>query len=246
MRPKAIPARVWVTRTEPGAWATARRLEAAGYTPIVAPLLRAERLPVPDSALAPLPAALILTSPHGVEALHARLAPGHPARRLRVYAVGEATAAAARAAGFDPVLSADGDREALAQTIETDPERPDGALLFAGADIPAGDLPARLAPSGILVRHLALYATRPCPVVLPAACRSQLKAVLLQSPRAARVLADAVRALETTLPSECALICLSDAVATPLRDVFGSERIAIAATPTETDLMVALTAALSA
>jgi uroporphyrinogen-III synthase len=192
-----------------------------------------------------LPAALILTSPHGVEALNARLAPGHPARHLRVYAVGEATAAAARAVGFDPVLSADGDREALAQTIEADPARPDGALLFAGAEIPAGDLPARLAPSGIPVTSLALYATQPCAIALAPACLAQLKAVLLQSARAASVLADALEARSIDLAPNCVLVCLSDAVAAPLLNVFGADQIAVAPTPTETDLIRALSTALA-
>ena len=38
------PARVWITRAEPGASRTAARLEAMGLTPIVRPLLAIQPL----------------------------------------------------------------------------------------------------------------------------------------------------------------------------------------------------------
>ncbi|MBN9481446.1 MAG: uroporphyrinogen-III synthase, partial [Bordetella sp.] len=133
--------RVWVTRAEPGAARTADRLTALGFTPIVAPLLTLSPLPGALDA-APSPetvAALALTSPNGVEAF-APLIPrfrDHP-----VFAVGDATAEAARAAGFADVRSASGDIHALARLVAA--EAPPGLLLAPGAREPAGDLPALL------------------------------------------------------------------------------------------------------
>ena len=59
------PARVWITRAEPGAARTAARLRDIGLEPVVAPLLAIVNLtpPVPD--LAPF-TALAFTSINGV------------------------------------------------------------------------------------------------------------------------------------------------------------------------------------
>ncbi|MDM8352398.1 uroporphyrinogen-III synthase, partial [Brevundimonas diminuta] len=91
--------RVWVTRAEPGAARTADRLTALGFTPITAPLLTLEPLPgALDAVPAPAAvAALALTSPNGVEAFAPLIS---RFRRHPVFAVGDATAEAARAAGF--------------------------------------------------------------------------------------------------------------------------------------------------
>ncbi len=145
--------RVWVTRAEPGAARTADRLTALGFTPIIAPLLTLAPLPealhaAPDPAAV---AALALTSPNGVEAF-APLIPRfrhHPA-----FAVGDATAEAARAAGFAHVRSAAGDIHALARLIAA--EAPAGPLLAPGAREPAGDLPALLPDRP--VQRLPVYA----------------------------------------------------------------------------------------
>ncbi|WP_298213574.1 uroporphyrinogen-III synthase, partial [Acidocella sp.] len=79
--------RLLVTRPEPGASATARRLAALGHSPVLLPCLAITPLP---ARLSERPAALIVTSGQAVPALPARLA-GVP-----VYAVGDATAARLR------------------------------------------------------------------------------------------------------------------------------------------------------
>ncbi|MBK1970712.1 uroporphyrinogen-III synthase, partial [Brevundimonas diminuta] len=118
--------RVWVTRAEPGAARTADRLTALGFTPITAPLLTLEPLPgALDAVPAPAAvAALALTSPNGVEAFAPLIS---RFRRHPVFAVGDATAEAARAAGFADVRSASGDIHALAHLIAA--EAPPGPLL---------------------------------------------------------------------------------------------------------------------
>jgi uroporphyrinogen-III synthase len=120
------PLRVWITRAEPGASRTAARLQDMGLKPIIAPLLVVEPLtPVlPDLAIF---TALAFTSPNGVAA-YASLT---PRRDHAVFAVGDATAQAASAAGFPDVRSAQGDLTALARLIAA--SLSDAALLIPQA-----------------------------------------------------------------------------------------------------------------
>ena len=219
--------RVWVTRAEPGAARTADRLTALGFTPIVAPLLTLAPLPgalhaAPDPAAV---AALALTSPNGVEAF-APLAPRF--RDRPVFAVGDATAEAARAAGFVDVRSASGDIHALARLIAA--EAPPGPLLAPGAREPAGDLPALLPDRP--VHRLPVYAAFETHAPAP----EPFDAVMLHSPRAARALASD---LPRAASSGRIAICISEAAAIPLRP-FDFTQIRIAATPDEPAMLSAL------
>lgn len=88
--------RLFVLRPEPGAGETVRRARAAGLDAVAAPLFRIEPVgwDVPAGAFD----ALLLTSANAVR--HG--GPGlEQLQGLPVHAVGEATAAAARAAGFE-------------------------------------------------------------------------------------------------------------------------------------------------
>lgn len=219
--------RVWVTRAEPGAARTADRLTALGFTPITAPLLTLEPLPgALDAVPAPAAvAALALTSPNGVEAFAPLVS---RFRRHPVFAVGDATAEAARAAGFADVRSAAGDIHALARLIAA--EAPPGPLLAPGAREPAGDLPALL--TGRPVQRLPVYAAFETQAPAP----ELFDAVMLHSPRAARALAaDLPRAAS----SGRVAICISEAAAIPLRP-FDFAQIRIAAAPDEPAMLSAL------
>ncbi len=108
--------RLVILRPEPGASATAERARAMGLEPLVMPLF--EVTPVdweaPDTGSFD---ALLLTSANAVR--HA----GEGLQRLRqlpVHAVGEATAAAAREAGFDIASTGDAGVERLLGSIESD------------------------------------------------------------------------------------------------------------------------------
>ena len=219
--------RVWVTRAEPGAARTGDRLTALGFTPLVTPLLTLAPLPgALDAAPAPAAvAALALTSPNGVEAF-APLIPRF--RRHPVFAVGDATAEAARAAGFADVRSASGDIHALAHLIAA--EAPPGPLLAPGAREPAGDLPALLPDRP--VHRLPVYAAFETHAPAP----ELFDAVMLHSPRAARALASD---LPRAASSGRIAICISEAAAIPLRP-FDFTQIRIAATPDEPAMLSAL------
>lgn len=224
--------RIWVTRASPGAEATAGRVAALGWTPLVDPLLALRALsPAVDLTGV---AALAFTSVNGVIAF-ARLTPD---RAHRVFAVGERTAAAARTAGFARVVSAGGDVEALARLITGEAAGLDGVLLHPGALEPAGDLLSPLKAAGLSARRVAVYETvaqRPAEETL--AALDTFDAVLLHSPRAARILADLLA--DRSAPRLRAL-CLSPAVAAPLeasRQAGTLMSVAFAPRPDETALL---------
>lgn len=206
---------VWITRAQPGAEATARRVEALGFKALIDPLLEIRDLAPPVDLTGA--AALAFTSANGVEAF-AKLSSD---RGLPVFAVGEATAQSARAAGFAQVSSADGDVEALAQRLA---EARPGPVLCVGAREPAADLPALLATTGIAARSLAVYAAEPrSPRPETLARLPTLTAVLLHSPRAARALA---AILEIASAPTLRALCLSAAVAEPLAAASGNQALA--------------------
>jgi uroporphyrinogen-III synthase len=208
-----MPARrrqkIWITRAQPGADATAERVRALGHEAIIAPLLAVHAIEDVQVDLSGV-AALAFTSANGVRTFSDICAE----RSLRVFAVGAATAQAARAAGFKLVLSADGDVDALAEGIGQRRGELRGAVLHPGALEPAGDLAGALERQGVTARSLILYET--APVQLGDAAAAQLiqaDAVLLHSPRAAQVL----NALLKTHPApKLRALGLSKAVVKPL------------------------------
>ena len=181
---------IWITRTQPGAELTAERVRALGHEAVVAPLLAVRAIVDVEVDLRGV-AALAFTSANGVRAF----AETSGERRLRVFAVGAATAQAARAAGFRTVLSADGDVDALADGIASRRSELRGAVLHAGAAEPAGDLVDALDKHGVPARRLVLYETGPVKLD-PARAEALVKAdaALLHSPRAAKALAAVLKA----------------------------------------------------
>jgi uroporphyrinogen-III synthase len=182
--------RIWITRAQPGAEATAERVRALGHEPIVAPLLAVKPFADVEVDLTGV-AALAFTSANGVRAF----ADLSGERSLRVFAVGAATAQAARAAGFKLVLSADGDVDALAEGIAKRRFELRGLVLHPGAAEPSGDLVGALAKNGVQARQLVLYETSPVKLSPERAGELvQADAVLLHSPKAAQVLAGVLKA----------------------------------------------------
>ena len=225
------PRLIWVTRAQPGAEATAGRLRAMGFDPLVAPLLEVRATAGGIIDLAGV-GALAFTSANGVAAFATR----SRERGLPVFAIGAATAAAARAAGFPLVTSAGGDVAALAAAVAARPPF-DGEVLHIAPVEPAGDLAGALAALGVPARALAVYET----VARAADARivarmPDLAAVLLHSPKAARALA---AHLATHPASRLTALCLSEAVAEPVRRG-GLAAVRAADQPTEAALLALL------
>jgi uroporphyrinogen-III synthase len=166
----------------------------------------------------------------------------HGDRDRPVFAVGGRTARAAREARFANVVSADGDVEALAVLILSQAARLGGAVLHPCALEPAGDLISPLVSGGLSARRLAVYETLdrdPSPSTL--AALDGLEAVLLHSPRAARVLSGW---LERRPAPHLRALCLSSAVARPLGMALQTGQLAwvtSAPHPNETALLDLLT-----
>ncbi|HWA79999.1 MAG TPA: uroporphyrinogen-III synthase [Acetobacteraceae bacterium] len=157
---------VLVTRPEPGASATAAKLAARGFTPILAPLLRIRARPTRLPEPARLQAVLVTS---------ANALPGLPTsyHRVPLHAVGDATAAKARALGFAKVTSAAGDALALASLVRGICRPDDGALLLASGAGQGGPLAASLREAGFSVLRRTLYSANPV-AGLPRAARLAL------------------------------------------------------------------------
>ncbi len=172
--------RIWVTRALPQATATAARLVAIGHDPVVAPVIetRPVRLELEDLADA---GALAVTSQAGVAAL-AEFAP--KLCSLPVFAVGDATAVAARGAGFEYVYSASGRVDDLVALILAHPGL--GTVIHASALLPAGDLVGDLVRAGQHARRLVVYETLPTAI---AAMPDRVEAIMIHSAQAAKAVA---------------------------------------------------------
>src|SRR5688572_29455279 len=96
--------RILVTRPREDAERLAEQLEAKGHAIVIEPIFTIEPMPETPLDLDGVQA-LLLTSANGARAFGMR----SPRRDLRVFAVGDATADAARALGFSDVESAGGD-----------------------------------------------------------------------------------------------------------------------------------------
>ncbi len=144
-----------IVRTEPGAGAFVRRLAGEGIPAIACPVTTIHPL---DSALAVPEAAqgVAFTSVNAV-----RFYAGRGARTdLPAYAVGAATAKAAKAAGFSVVLNADSDVRGLAALIAGRCRPSGGPLVYPAARDAAGDLGQALESSGFAVLQSTLYEAR--------------------------------------------------------------------------------------
>ena len=154
--------RIWVSRPEPGASRTARRLAELGHAALVAPVLRI----APGDGPPPTGRfdGLILTSANAAAPLAAAGLPEAP-----VFAVGTRTAERAERAGLRSVHCADGDAVSLARLIAAH-VRPGGTLLHAAGEDRKAEPAASLTAAGYRVTTWTAYAalaeaTLPEPVV---------------------------------------------------------------------------------
>jgi uroporphyrinogen-III synthase len=159
---------VLITRPEPGASETAARITAMGMRPIVAPVLDIRTLPTRVPAPIRLQAILV-TSSNAIPALP------ETHHELPVLAVGETTAARARAAGFANVASADGDAHALAALVVKCCDSVGLPLLFVTGRGQGNALAADLQGRGFRIIHRAVYEVVPS-TTLPASARDALSA----------------------------------------------------------------------
>lgn len=231
--------RVLVTRPEADAGPLVDALTERGHAVLRQPLLQIVFEAGPPPELSDVQA-LLFTSANGVRAFARR----SDRRDLPAYAVGDATARAAREAGFDRVESAGGAVGDLAALVRRRCDPAAGVLFHAAGSAVAGDLAGLLGGAGYAVRRLALYRAEKTAALDPAVRRAlaagDVDFALFFSPRSAAGFASL--AAEAGLADSCAgvvAVCLSDAVA----GAFGGlawRRVAVAAEPTQAALLAAL------
>lgn len=223
---------IWITRAEPAASATSAKVRALGFETVVAPLLAVRAIAGARVELADA-AALAFTSANGVAAF-ARL---KLERGLPVFAVGDATATAARAAGFADVVSAKGDVAALAAVLAARKAELHGAIIYPAGARPARDLAGLVAGVGLEVRQVAVYEiVRMSPSDAFMARLSNIDAVLIHSARAAEALAGVLKQHPAAQLVAC---CLSPQTARPLAGA-GLAEVRVAAAPHEDALLALL------
>jgi uroporphyrinogen-III synthase len=181
-----------VTRPREEAETLAAALAARDVRALIEPLIevrfRCRATPDLDGAQA-----VLCTSANGVRAL----ARASAERRLPLLAVGDATAARARAAGFASVASAGGDAADLVRlAAQLDPR--EGRLLHVCGDAVAGDLVGDLRGRGFAVERSILYEARPIAALSPAAIEAMrsgaIDFALFFSPRTAAIFAQLANA----------------------------------------------------
>ena len=229
--------RVLVLRPQPAAIRTAERLAALGHEAVLLPLTRA----VHDRAalaavLAEGHCALAVTSAEAAGMLR-EAAAAHGGTTL--FAVGHASARAAREAGFSTVFTPGGDGRDLADFIAGRRAALDfsrGPLLYLAGHPRAPAFESRLMEAGLPVRTVECYrmeALAPSAAEIDAALTAD--AVLFHSPEAVR----RFFTLRPAVPAGLRLLCMSANVAAAVPAPFaGAARVAAA--PDEESLLALL------
>ncbi len=229
--------RVLVTRPQPAASETARRLRALGFVPVVLPLQEIRGLDLDGAGIPARAGAVALTSANAV-----RNAPPGLVRLFaatRCFAVGGATASLARAAGFRHVMEGPGDADGLARALVA--ERIDGPVVYLCGRVRRQAFEERLDAAGIAVIPVETYDTvsvDPGSDSIASVLGGQgVDAALIYSAEAATAFMelarkpDLVRLFETTV-----LCCLSSRIAAAL-EAGPPAKIRVAAEPTEGALL---------
>ena len=178
--------RVLLTRPEQDASPFADHLRQAGVDAVIAPMMTIEYRDGSSPDLSGVQAVLV-TSANGVRAF----VQGSTERDIAVFAVGDATAREARAAGFSTVRSAGGDVDDLAALVCDSCDPSAGVLLHVAGSAVAGDLAGMLEESGFTYRREIMYSVAVADGLPPAAEAAldggSIDGVALFSPRSAEV-----------------------------------------------------------
>jgi len=227
------PLTVWITRTADGADSTARAVKALGHLAIVAPVLAVEplevRLDQPFDAV-------IFTSRNGVKVFSAR----SERRDAPAWCVGGATADAARDAGFDAIVSAEGDVEALFELMKQKAPR-HFRYLYASARQPSAPLTAWLWAEGFRVSQSPVYDTVAVAPPLADGDLARITHVLIHSARGGREVAAYLKAHGKFAFTNPWFICMSEKAWQGFEAVAGAlasgTRHRIAPEPTEAAML---------
>ncbi len=156
--------------------------------------------------------AMVFTSANAVTTFAA----GNPDRRLRAFCVGATTARAATHAGFR-AISADGDLTELLELLTASHMEGDGPYVYLRGQNVSSDLAELLQERGVPVQEAVIYrqVERPLTDKAREVLDSRRVIVPLFSHNSAQIFARQAGVLD---PDRISLVCMSRAVAEPLRD----------------------------
>ncbi len=178
--------RALVTRPREESESLASALAARGVSTVIEPMMQVHHRVATALDLATVQA-ILCTSANGVRAL----ARATGERRLPLFAVGEATAARARAEGFSAVESAGGAVADLVRLVAERLRPQNGGLLHVTGNVVAGDLAGALRARGFVIERSVLYEARPVGALSAlAVCALRSEAIdlaLFFSPRTAMI-----------------------------------------------------------
>ena len=228
--------RILISRPYEDAARIAEFVRARGHEAVCASLLSVRSFDGPELTLDGV-AAVVATSANGVRAFARR----SERRDLPLLAVGPQTADAARAAGFEHIECADGDAATLAAAVPNWIKPEEGMLLHAASADNEGRAKALLAEEGFAVHVEVLYEvveTEKLPdEARDAIANGSLHAVIVFSPRSARVLRDCIaRANLSAACKKMAAVCISRAAADALAPL-EFRQVAVAARPNQDALL---------
>ena len=200
-----------ITRPQIDAAPLAAKLKALGHTAVIAPVL--DIVPRLDVVIPHLPyQAICLTSANGMRCLAVDLD-----QRIPVYTVGEQSASVARARGFLNVEAEGGDVEGLVRHITSKLKPTDGPLLYLSGAETSGDLEGQLTKLGFAVTRVVTYHARARALDQYAAAIQSSDAVMLYSPRTAKLWFGEIERLKLVKAAESLrYLCLSQQVANAL------------------------------
>jgi len=206
---------IWITRTAPAAFETARRFEALGLTVIVSPLL--EISPPSSMPAAPPPGTvLIFTSRNGVRAF----ADLTGRRDWPVITVGDATAEEARRIGFADIRSAQGNSSDVIELIKSAMPKTRELIHYAGEQA-RGDIAGRLGAAGYHISREVIYRSTP---VRKKPDIDRPDYIALYSPMAARILAGLDMDLKNTVALAISAQTADMLVGVKLKDIRVADR----------------------
>lgn len=183
--------RILLTRPEAAALSLQEKLTARGHQVALAPVLSIEPIEFSLNREGPGdPGGILLTSASAAPALGKMASAGLPKDTI-IYAIGSTSADAARRAGFENIVSADGDRRVFRELIAARHDPASGHLLHLSGQHRAGDLVAELQALGLQATGLRVYEAVAA-THLPAHIRDligagKIETVLFFSPRSAKI-----------------------------------------------------------
>ncbi len=174
---------VLITRPEPQATHTSNRLKDAGFTVLSEPCQRVNGI---EAVLQPAEA-YIITSQNAVEYGLKHVAD----KGAVIFTVGEKTAQAAEALGFEVIFAADGDAESLVEMILSRWMPEQGNLLHLSGTNISTDVSAILSAIGYKTERAVVYEAekleKPSKATLDAIKKQDIDAALFYSARAVTI-----------------------------------------------------------